>query len=89
MDVVYGIQVTGLNDRYITIAEEAVKMVGTAVLPGRFLVDLIPLCMCLRLEMILQGLTSVPSEIRAYMVSWSWISEVRGTLPKDLRGDVR
>jgi len=43
MDVVYGIQVTGSDDSYITIAEEVVYFFGLALLPGRFLVDMLPL----------------------------------------------
>lgn len=50
MDVVYGIQVTGSTDRYITMAEKVAKMLEEAVLPGAFLVDLIPLRMCLELK---------------------------------------
>ena len=47
MDVVYGIQVTGMTDPYITIAEKVIEMLASAVLPGAFLVDLLPLCACL------------------------------------------
>lgn len=46
MDVVYGIQVTGITDPYITIAEKSLEMISAAMLPGAYLVDLLPLRMC-------------------------------------------
>jgi len=42
MDVVYGIQVTGKHDHYITIAEKALQIFALAAPPGAFLVDLLP-----------------------------------------------
>ncbi|KAJ7118250.1 cytochrome P450 [Mycena epipterygia] len=43
ISVAYGIDVLPLNDPYIAIAEEAVHAAIAAVIPGRFLVDSIPL----------------------------------------------
>lgn len=43
MDVVYGIQVTGIADEYITMAEKSLEMISAAMLPGAYLVDLLPL----------------------------------------------
>ncbi|KAJ7118254.1 cytochrome P450 [Mycena epipterygia] len=43
ISVAYGIDVLPLNDPYITIAEEAVQAAIAALIPGRFLVDSIPL----------------------------------------------
>ncbi|KAJ7146919.1 cytochrome P450 [Mycena epipterygia] len=43
MSVAYGIDVLPLNDPYITLAEEAVAAGVQAAVPGRFLVDSIPL----------------------------------------------
>lgn len=50
MDVVYGIQVTGVTDPYITRAERSVQEIVDAILPGAYLVDLVPLrtCLCAR-----------------------------------------
>jgi len=44
MDVVYGIQVTGTRDKYITVAEDVVERISSAAMPGKFLVDSIPSC---------------------------------------------
>ena len=42
MDVVYGIQVTGMTDPYITRAEKSLQMISAALRPGAYLVDLLP-----------------------------------------------
>jgi len=42
MDVVYGIQVTSMDDPYITIAEKVLLLFTSAMLPGTFLVDMLP-----------------------------------------------
>lgn len=44
MDVVYNIQVAGASDPYITIAEKVLQLSTLAMLPGRFLVDVLPIC---------------------------------------------
>ena len=43
MRVVYGIDVLDEGDEFIRIAEDASESTGTAA-PGRFLVDMIPIC---------------------------------------------
>ena len=84
MDVVYGIQVTGSTDRYITNAEKVAQMLVAAVLPGAFLVDLIPLRMSFRVGVALRVITYLSSETRARMDARSCISEIRSTRPKKL-----
>jgi len=42
MEVCYGITVLERNDPFISIAEEALKGVAEAGVPGAFLVDLLP-----------------------------------------------
>ncbi|KAJ7155817.1 cytochrome P450 [Mycena filopes] len=42
MDVAYGIKVRGADDMYVRIAEEAMRGLSLASLPGAFLVDTIP-----------------------------------------------
>ena len=68
MDFVYGIQVTGSNDQYITMAEKVGQMLAAAALPAAFLVGLIPLRAYLKVRAILRVLISMFSEIRAQMV---------------------
>lgn len=46
MDVVYGIQITGMTDPYITRPESLIQMIEAAMVPGAYLVDLLPLCTC-------------------------------------------
>ena len=41
--ITYGIHVKPENDPYVHIAEEALKAIGEAGVPGRFIVDMIPL----------------------------------------------
>ena len=43
MDVTYGIQVTGMDDSYIEIAEKVLQLAASAMLPGSFLVDMVPI----------------------------------------------
>lgn len=43
VDVIYGVQVTGTADRHITVPEKLVGMFSAAILPGAYLVDIIPL----------------------------------------------
>ncbi|KAF5327469.1 hypothetical protein D9619_004649 [Psilocybe cf. subviscida] len=42
MNVAYGIQITGPDDPYIVNAEESMKGIAIAAVPGSFLVDFIP-----------------------------------------------
>jgi hypothetical protein len=42
MNVVYGIQIAEEDDRYVTVASEALESLAIAATPGTFLVDLIP-----------------------------------------------
>jgi len=42
IDVMYNIQVTGASDPYITIAEKVNQLAALAMLPGKFLVDVLP-----------------------------------------------
>ncbi|KAJ6553092.1 cytochrome P450 [Mycena capillaripes] len=43
ISVAYGIQVTDHDDPYVALAEEAVEGLTTALVPGRFLVDALPI----------------------------------------------
>ena len=45
MKVVYGYDVSSENDRYIEIAEGAVKLVSDATVLGAMLINIIPACM--------------------------------------------
>lgn len=38
MSVAYGIDVLPVNDPYVALAEEAIKLTSSATVPGRFLV---------------------------------------------------
>ena len=49
IDVVYGIQVTGITDPYIMRPEKSINMIAAAIMPGAFLVDLFPLRTCLHI----------------------------------------
>jgi hypothetical protein len=42
----YGYEVTSLNDEYVTLADEALALLGRAGLFGTYLVDYIPICEC-------------------------------------------
>lgn len=46
MDVVYGIQITGTTDPYIARPEKVMQLADSAIKPGAYLVDLLPLCTC-------------------------------------------
>lgn len=46
MGVVYGIEVSPKDDRYISVAETALDGMARAANPGAFLVDIIPSCEC-------------------------------------------
>jgi hypothetical protein len=48
MGVVYGIEVSPQDDKYISVAEHALDGMARAANPGAFLVDIIPSCGCLR-----------------------------------------
>lgn len=43
----YNIDVKDTKDRFLQIAEMAVKSVTEAAVPGAFLVDILPVCVCL------------------------------------------
>lgn len=43
MKITYGITVKDKDDEYISCAEEALKGLGEAATPGRFLVDIFPI----------------------------------------------
>jgi cytochrome P450 len=45
MKMVYGIDIKSCEDEYITIPEKVLHAVSEAVIPGRFLVDALPICM--------------------------------------------
>lgn len=42
MMVTYGIEIESRQDRFITLAEEALKAISDAARPGVFLVDIFP-----------------------------------------------
>lgn len=42
INVAYGIQTTGPDDPYIANAEEAMKGIAIAAVPGSFLIDFVP-----------------------------------------------
>lgn len=42
MSIAYGIEVLPKDDPYISVAEQAIQALATAVAPGAFLVDAIP-----------------------------------------------
>jgi hypothetical protein len=44
MGVVYGIDVSPKDDRYISVAETALDGMARAANPGAFMVDIIPSC---------------------------------------------
>lgn len=43
MDIAYGIKVSEINDPYVLTAEEAMNGIAEAVIPGNFLVDMLPI----------------------------------------------
>lgn len=62
MDVIYGIQVTGMDDPYIIIAEKVDRYFTSAILPGAFLVDTMPFRTYTCLIFCLIFMLSMPSE---------------------------
>ena len=44
MRTVYGIEVTDSNDKYVKIAMEAGSALFDTLIPGKFLVDILPIC---------------------------------------------
>jgi hypothetical protein len=47
MKMVYGIDIKSGEDEYITIPEKVLHALSEAAIPGRFLVDLFPICLWL------------------------------------------
>jgi hypothetical protein len=43
MDITYGIKVDNMNNEYVEIAEKATDAMGQAAVPGKFLVDILPI----------------------------------------------
>ena len=43
MRVVYGMDVQDHDDKFVRIAEEASEALGATIIPGRFLVDMVPI----------------------------------------------
>ena len=43
MDMTYGINVTSNEDRFVRAAEEGMELTKKVVVPGAFLVDIIPI----------------------------------------------
>lgn len=46
MDIAYGYKVDGINDHFVALAEESMRVASLAGAPGRWLVDSIPWCKC-------------------------------------------
>ena len=77
VDVVYGIQVVGEQNRHIKLAENLAQIVAAALLPGAYLVDLIPLRAHFTITATLRVLTYMSSKTRTRMVSRGGVSEFR------------
>ena len=43
MSMTYGIQIKGTNDPFINLAEAVMKSASEAIIPGAFLIDVIPI----------------------------------------------
>jgi len=57
--IIYGIKVLPKDDPYIETAKAALGTLNIAGNPGTFLVDMLPICICL--TVFLPGLVSLPT----------------------------
>ena len=69
----YGLTILPKNDPLVATAEQAVDSIVKALVPGAFLVDIIPLCANICYDSTLPD--SYYSEIRPRVVSWSNVSK--------------
>jgi len=44
MEMIYGMEIESHENKYLQAAERAVALVGEALEPGTFLVDIFPIC---------------------------------------------
>lgn len=78
MNIAYGVEVTGPQDPYITIADEVVREFSSAMFPGSFLIDYIPACKsCSKSLAYLRTETDGLSAICSFMVSGRWLQKIR------------
>lgn len=71
MDVTYGIKVKSMDNKYVEIAEKATDTIAQAAIPGKFLVDIIPI-RTYHLNRFPAGLSCLLSEICSFLVTRRW-----------------
>ena len=75
----YGLDVESESDKFYAASEDAMDPVNVAMVPGNFLVDVLPIRMSF--DQILSVQTeyfhSNDSQIRSGMVPWSWFQDLR------------
>ena len=62
------------NDPYCKIADDALKVIVTAGVPGKFLVDIFPLCNKFILSISLNFTDAMNSKVRPCLDAWGRIS---------------
>ena len=55
MSATYGIEIKSVDDPFLSATLEATHALATALMPGKFLVDTIPMRSCLHIQIELTG----------------------------------
>lgn len=80
LSVAYGIEVDSVENPYFHAAEEATESIAEAMVPGAFLVELLPIR-----ELSLSGncsntaLNPLGSSLRSVVAPWRWFPQLRRT----------
>lgn len=67
LGLAYGIDVSGVDDPYVTVGKQSVQAVTSCTLPGSFLVDTFPLR---KFALVLSGFLSEQVSIVKFVPSW-------------------
>jgi len=69
MSITYGIDVKSADDRFLNASLEASHTIVAALVPGKFLVDVIPICGCLCAQIATYKHLTDPPTVR-YIPDW-------------------
>ena len=69
MSITYGIDIKSIDDRFLNANLEAAHTIAAALVPGKFLVDIIPIRACLRAQTATEKHLTDPPTVR-YIPDW-------------------
>ena len=64
MSIAYGIEIKSVDDRFLNANLEASHAIAAAMVPGKFLADVIPMCACLCAQTVTRKHLTVPPIVR-------------------------